>query len=135
MLSFRVHVHASVQLVWNYLQYVLNISYPCNACRLFAMYVTTLSSDRDALDIHERHLLRACRPIWQAISLYFSREWLESLLHMSQLAPDGTNAFTEAALVVRVVLSNLGREKGRDCINNRLNAICSRDRDEGVVGE
>jgi hypothetical protein len=33
-----------------------------------------------------------------------------------------------------VVLSNLGRGEGRDCINNRLITIRSRDRDVGVVG-
>jgi hypothetical protein len=33
-----------------------------------------------------------------------------------------------------VVLSKLGRGEIRDCINNRLNATRSRDRDEGVAG-
>jgi hypothetical protein len=34
-----------------------------------------------------------------------------------------------------VVVSKLGRGEGRDCINNRINATRSRDRDRGVAGE
>jgi hypothetical protein len=37
--------------------------------------------------------------------------------------------------VLSVVLSKLGRGEGRDCIDNRLNAARSRDRDKGVPGE
>jgi hypothetical protein len=49
---------------------------------------------------HEHHFGRACRPIWLAISRFLSNAWLDSLLHVTQLATDGTIAFMEAALVV-----------------------------------